>query len=113
MGCVNVQRLPLTMDIETLLGMVGTQRDSAMLRLTLARLLSARGDLAAAEAHLEAALAMDADYTAAWKELGKVRRQNEDPAGAAEAWRQGIGKAREKGDKQAEKEMTVFLKRVL
>jgi hypothetical protein len=26
MGCVDVQRLPLTMDIETLLGLVGTQR---------------------------------------------------------------------------------------
>jgi Tfp pilus assembly protein PilF len=100
------------MDIETLLRLVGTQRDSAMLRLTLARLLSARGDLAAAEAHLVAALAMDAGYTAAWKELGRVRQQNDDPAGAADAWRQGIDKARENGDKQAEKEMSVFLRRL-
>jgi Tfp pilus assembly protein PilF len=99
-------------DIETLLRLVGTPRDGAMLRLTLARLLSARGDLAAAEAHLEAALAMDAGYTAAWKELGKVRQKNHDPDGAAEAWRQGIGTARENGDKQAEKEMTVFLRRL-
>jgi hypothetical protein len=54
---------------------------------------------------------MDAGY-GRLKELGKVRRQNEDPAGAAEAWRKGIGKARENGDKQAEKEMTVFLRRL-
>ena len=101
------------MDIESLLKLVGTQRDSAMLRLTLARLLSVQGDHAQAEAHLEAALGMDAAYTAAWKELGRVRRQNDDPAGAAEAWRQGIEKARENGDKQAEKEMTVFLRRLL
>ena len=100
------------MDIETLLRLVGTPRDSAMLRLTLARLLSDRGDLAAAAAHLEAALAMDAGYTAAWKELGKVRQKNADPAGAAEAWRQGIDKARANGDKQAEKEMAVFLRRL-
>lgn len=100
------------MDIDTLLKLVGTQRDSAMLRLTLARLLSTRGDLAAAEAHLEAALVMDAGYTAAWKELGRVRQQRENPAGAADAWRQGIAKARANGDKQAEKEMTVFLRRL-
>jgi Tfp pilus assembly protein PilF len=99
-------------DIETLLRLVGTPRDSAMLRLTLARLLSDRGDLAAAATHLEAALVMDAGYTAAWKELGKVRQKNADPAGAAEAWRQGIDKARANGDKQAEKEMTVFLRRL-
>ena len=100
------------MDIASLLELVGTQRDSAMLRLTLGRLLGARGDLEQAEAHLEAALAMDQGYTAAWKELGRIRQQNDDPAGAADAWRQGIETARERGDKQAEKEMTVFLRRL-
>jgi Tfp pilus assembly protein PilF len=99
-------------DISSLLKLVGTHRDSAMLRLTLARLLAAQGELAQAETHLEAALDMDAAYTAAWKELGRVRQQNDDPAGAAEAWRRGIEKARENGDKQAEKEMTVFLRRL-
>lgn len=100
------------MNIDSLLKLVGTARDSAMLRLTLARLLSAQGDHGEAESHLVAALEMDPAYTAAWKELGRVRQQSDDPAGAAEAWRQGIEKARENGDKQAEKEMTVFLKRV-
>ena len=101
------------MDVDSLLELVDTPRDSAMLRLTLARLLAARGDLADAERHLLAALDMNPGYTAAWKELGRVRQQNGDAAGAAEAWRTGIEKARENGDKQAEKEMTVFLKRVL
>ena len=101
------------MDVDSLRKMVGTARDSAMLRLTLARLLSARGDFADAEQHLLAALDMDAASPAAWKELGRVRQQNGNPAGAAVAWRSGIEKARENGDKQAEKEMTVFLKRVL
>jgi len=100
-------------DVDSLLKLVGTARDSAMLRLTLARLLGARGSLAEAEQHLQAALEMDPGYTAAWKELGRIRLQNGDPAGAAEAWTAGIGKARENGDKQAEKEMTVFLKRLL
>ena len=101
------------MNVEALLKLVGTERDSAMLRLTLARLLGAQGEHGEAEAHLLAALEMDAGYTAAWKELGRTRQQAGNPAGAAEAWRQGIEQARENGDKQAEKEMTVFLKRIL
>ena len=100
------------MNIDTLLKLVDTERDSAMLRLTLARLLAAGADLEQAALHLEAAVGMDSDYTAAWKELGKVRRQNGDATGAAEAWQKGIETARAHGDKQAEKEMAVFLKRL-
>ena len=100
------------MDVENLIRLVGTERDSAMLRLTIARLLAARGSLTEAESHLEAALHMDRDYTAAWKELGKVRRMGDDPEGAARAWQEGIERARANGDKQAEKEMTVFLRRL-
>ena len=100
------------MDIDSLLKLVGSARDSAMLRLTLARLLAAQGDTEQAEFHLEAATTMDSSYTAAWKELGRVRQRNDDPGGAAQAWRRGIEVARDKGDKQAEKEMTVFLKRL-
>ena len=100
------------MDIESLLKLVGTPRDNSMLRLTLARLLADRSDLEQAETHLRMAIAMDGEYTAAWKELGKVRQLNNDDPGAARAWRQGIEVARAKGDKQAEKEMTVFLRRI-
>ena len=105
------------MDITNLKKMLGTPRDSAMLRLTLARALAQRGekgggDLEEAQVHLEAALAMDDSYTAAWKELGRVRLLAEKPEGAAAAWVEGIGIARKNGDKQAEKEMAVFLKRL-
>jgi len=100
------------MDPEHLLQLTGTERDSAMLRLTVARLLSARGDFEEAEKHLKAAVTMNSGYTAAWKELGKVRQQRDDYDGAARAWRQGIEQARANGDKQAEREMTVFLKRL-
>jgi len=99
-------------DIESLNQLLGTSRDNAMLRLTLARLLAARSETGQAEQHLQAAIDMDAGYTAAWKELGKVRQQIGDTEGAAAAWRQGIEVARAKGDKQAEKEMTVFLRRL-
>jgi tetratricopeptide (TPR) repeat protein len=100
------------MDIDRLLSLIDTARDSAMLRLTLARLLTAEGDLEQAVAHLQAAVEMDREYTAAWKELGKVRLLQENPDEAARAWRQGIDSARARGDKQAEKEMNVFLKRL-
>ncbi len=100
------------MDVARLLDMVGTDRDSAMLRLTLSRLLAAQGEIIQAQAHLEAAVGMDPGYTAAWKELGRLRLQGNDAEGAAEAWRQGVDQARENGDKQAEKEMTVFLRRL-
>lgn len=100
------------MDIEHLLRMTGTDRDSAMLRLTLSRLLADGGETEQARAHLEAAVAMDPAYTAAWKELGNLCLAADDPTAAAEAWRQGIERARENGDKQAEKEMTVFLRRL-
>jgi Tfp pilus assembly protein PilF len=99
-------------DVARLLDMVGTDRDSAMLRLTLSRLLAAQGEIIQAQAHLEAAVGMDPGYTAAWKELGRLRLQGNDAEGAAEAWRQGVDQARENGDKQAEKEMTVFLRRL-
>ena len=100
------------MDVESLIKLLGTDRDSAMLRLMLARLLASRSQLEDATTHLEAAVRMDDGYTAAWKELGKVRLQAGDPDGAARAWREGIERARLNGDKQAEKEMTVFLKRL-
>jgi Tfp pilus assembly protein PilF len=100
------------MNIDTLLKLIGTERDSAMLRLTLARLLAANDDPEQAEIHLAAATEMDPDYTAAWKELGKVRQKVGNHAAAAQAWQEGIKAARANGDKQAEKEMAVFLKRV-
>jgi Tfp pilus assembly protein PilF len=100
------------MDIESLRKMTSGPRDSAMLRLTLAQLLLDQKEFSEAENHLLAALEMNRDYTAAWKALGKVRQQSGDADGAADAWTRGIEIAREKGDKQAEKEMTVFARRL-
>jgi len=101
------------MDIEKMLEMVESGHDSAMLRLMLARLYTEKQDLAAAAAHLESATVQDPGYTAAWKELGKLRKQLGDNEGAIKAWQTGITVADEKGDKQAGKEMTVFLRRLL
>jgi len=83
-----------------------------MLRLSLARLRAESGQWETAAQHLESAVMQDPAYTAAWKELGRVRRQLGDSESAAAAWRTGIEVARANGDKQAEKEMNVFLRRL-
>lgn len=100
------------MDIDSLRKLVGTPRDGAMLRLTLARLLTDRDELEEAVGHLEAAVGMDPGYTAAWKELGRLRLRDGQPEAARDAWNSGLEEAVRNGDKQAEKEMSVFLRRL-
>lgn len=90
----------------------GGPRDGALLRYALGNALLESGDAAAAIEEFRHALRFDARYSAAWKLLGKACLAADDRAGAAEAWRQGIAVAQERGDKQAEKEMVVFLRRV-
>jgi len=90
----------------------GGPRDGALLRFSLGNALLQAGDAAAATAELQRALDFDPRYSAAWKLLGKARLAAGDTAGAAAAWRQGVAVARQRGDKQAEKEMAVFLRRV-
>ncbi|WP_341669021.1 tetratricopeptide repeat protein [Alcaligenes sp. SDU_A2] len=88
-------------------------KDSALLRLGLGNACLADGDLAMAEEHLRRAVCMDANYTAAWKQLGRVLLDSAQPTQAQHALEQGLEVARRHGDKQAEKEMQVFLKRAL
>ncbi|MNU03176.1 hypothetical protein D3C72_2471110 [compost metagenome] len=54
----------------------------------------------------------DPKYSAAWKLLGKAHQLQGDLAAARKAWEEGIVAAQAHGDKQAEKEMTVFLKKL-
>jgi Flp pilus assembly protein TadD len=90
----------------------GGPRDGALLRFSLGNALLEQGEHAAAVEEFRRAVSFDANYSAAWKLLGKACVALHDDAGAAEAWRQGIEVARARGDKQAEKEMTVFLRRI-
>ena len=90
----------------------GGPRDGALLRFSLANALRDAGDLAAAVDEFRRALMSDPLYSAAWKQLGVTCLAAGQHAAAAEAWRSGIGAAARRGDKQAEKEMTVFLRRL-
>ena len=98
--------------IEQLRAMCGGPRDGALLRMSIANALLARNEAAAAIAELREALRFDSGYSAAWKLLGKTLAEAGDTSAAIEAYQTGIAAATERGDKQAEKEMTVFLRRL-
>lgn len=90
----------------------GGPRDGAVLRFSLGNALLGEGLAREAVDELRHAVDFDPAYSAAWKLLGKACLAADDHAGALDAWRQGIAVARQRGDKQAEKEMTVFLRRL-
>ena len=62
--------------------------------------------------YLRDAVERDPLYSAAWKALGRSLAQANRADEAIEAYRRGIEAARAKGDRQAEKEMSVFMKRL-
>lgn len=98
--------------IANLEALLAKGNDSPTLRFALATRYLAAGDAAAAARHASGALALDADYSAAWKLLGQAQTAGGDAAGAAASYRRGIEVAERRGDRQAAKEMQVFLKRV-
>lgn len=91
---------------------IGGARDGALLRFSLANALAGQGDDAAAAQACRDALAFDANYSAAWKLLGKTLAAAGDTAGAIDAYERGIAVAAARGDRQAQKEMDVFLRRL-
>lgn len=92
--------------------MLAAGHDNAMLRLSLGQGYLAQGDHRAALEHLARAVALQPDYSAAWKFLGKAHESAGDPESAAGAYRRGIEIAGARGDQQLVREMTVFLRRI-
>jgi len=92
--------------------MLAAGKDGALLRYSLGNECLKAGDATAAIEHLGAATRHDPRYTAAWKLLGKAFDAAGRDAEAVTAWQRGIEVARVRGDKQAEKEMAVFVRRV-
>ena len=87
-------------------------KDSALLRFSLGMQYLKAADPVRAVEHLRAAVAHDPGYSAAWKLLGKALADTGHPAEAMTAYESGIAAAEKKGDKQAAKEMNVFLRRL-
>ena len=100
---------PLIANLEKLLG---TPRDGALLRYSLGTEYLKAGEHARAADYLREAVTRDPGYSAAWKALGKALAEDGRAADALEAYRRGIDAAHAKGDKQAEKEMSVFARRL-
>jgi predicted Zn-dependent protease len=98
--------------IASLRAQCGGPRDGALLRFSLGSALLEAGQPEEARIELQQALAADPHYSAAWKLLGKACLTAGDNEAAAAAWREGTAVASERGDQQAAKEMTVFLKRL-
>ena len=98
--------------VERFEAMLAAGRDSALLRFSLGLHYLKAAEPARAAEHLRHAVSQDRDYSAAWKLLGKALTDSGDAAGAAAAYRDGIEAAGRRGDKQAAKEMTVFLRRL-
>lgn len=94
-----------------LLKLVGGPRDNALLHHAIGSEWMKAGRPREAAAALNAALARDPNFSAAWKLLGKALLDEGDGDGARAAWQQGIVVAEARGDVQAAKEMQVFLRR--
>lgn len=98
--------------LDRLRAQTGGVRDGALLRFSIANTLLGLSRYAEAADEFREALRFDPTYSAAWKLLGKALLAANDEPGAAAAWTSGIEAAVRRGDKQAEKEMTVFLRRL-
>ena len=98
--------------IDNLEKMLAAGRDNALLRYGLGGECLKLQRNADAVSHLRKAVELDPGYSAAWKLLGKALTEVGNAQDAMQAYRQGIDVAEKKGDKQAAKEMQVFLKRL-
>jgi tetratricopeptide (TPR) repeat protein len=87
-------------------------QDNALLRYGLGNAYLQQQDFPRAIVHYTKALTFDSDYSAAWKNYAKALAENGQIPEAITAYTQGIAIAEKKGDKQAVKEMQVFLKRL-
>lgn len=88
-------------------------KDGALLRFGLGNEYLRRGELNAAVEHFRRAVELDPDYSAAWKLLGKALNAGGRVDEARAAWNDGIAAAQRKGDKQALREMQVFVRRLV
>ncbi len=98
--------------VDNLEAMLARGQDSALLRYSLGGEYLKLNQFDKAAEHLRKAVEKDPNYSAAWKLLGKALTDAGHKDEAIKAYEEGIKVAEEKGDKQAAKEMAVFLKRL-
>ena len=96
---------------DSFFAMLNKGMDNALLRYSLGNAYFAEKDYGHAVKHFKVALEHDPGYSAAWKLLGRSYLELGLFKEAVETLQQGVTVASGKGDKQAEKEMNVFLRR--
>jgi thioredoxin-like negative regulator of GroEL len=97
--------------IEGLEEIVADDPDDVTARFMLATELAKAGEHGRAAEHFRAVVAADADYTAAYRGLGRALVALGDPAAARDVFVTGLVVAEKTGDYQSGKEMEVFLRR--
>jgi predicted Zn-dependent protease len=104
--------MPPTSALENFVQMLAAGKDGALLRFSVGNEYLKAGDSARAAEHLARAVALDPGFTAAWKLYGRALAASGQAAAALAAYGSGIAVASARGDKQAEKEMRVFARRL-
>ena len=98
--------------LDNLEAMLARGQDNALVRYGIGAEYLKLNQFDKAAEHLRKAVEKDPKYSAAWKLLGKALADAGNNDEAIKAYEDGIKVAEEKGDKQAAKEMAVFLKRL-
>lgn len=100
-------------DVNNLETMLQSGQDNALLRFTLGQAFMRHNKFEQAASHFAMAVELDPGYSAAWKNYGKALEKAGMLNEAIKAYKNGIKVADKKGDKQASREMDVFLSRLV
>ena len=92
--------------------MLASGKDSALLRFSIGNEYAKARDWVSAADALARSVALDPQFTAAWKIYARALMETGRPREALAAYRTGIDVAQRRGDRQAEKEMAVFARRI-
>ncbi len=106
------QGRPAASALESFERMLASGKDGALIRYSIGNEYAKIKDWARSREALERAVVLDPGFTAAWKLYARALESSGEPTAALAAYRQGIEVAKRKGDRQAEKEMTVFARRI-
>ncbi len=98
--------------IENLEQLLASGRDDALLRFGLGSALFNAKQFEQAIPHLKACIEHDPDYSAAYKLLGKALFKIGDEEAAKSIFESGMPIAVRKGDKQTEREIQAFVKKI-
>ena len=100
------------MNPEAIEKLIDNGRDNYESRLAAGQARMKQKDFDQAIAHFQQATILKPELTVAWQELGRALECNGEPEAARTIWEKGIDAARANGDKQAEKVMQVWIRRL-